>query len=343
MHVLLLKQVHVASYIIMRYSTELVHVGYHAPPMHVFTGGCDKDGKPISVAEVYSVSERSWKPLPPLPRNRAACTKAVVRENKIYLVGGVTDKQVPIPQVDCFDIATQTWGQVQPLPHGVVGPFVALIDDKLYSFAGTDKKGCNQSVVYDFDKGDWLSLPDKPTPCYSCGGYVFERKVYIVGGREGKIPVSAVEMFDLDTHQWEELSALGSVRVFYNIVGIKDEIYVIGGLVPMVGVCKIVERYSIYDNSWSRLKDLGEIRSDGGAGVVGNRVVVVGGLGGANLRGMNTGVAIKYQGKKFRELPPLEKERSSLTSLSFEGKLAVLNGVGEGGVQSMVEVLSVKK
>lgn len=292
---------------------------------------------------MYDFTSRVWSALPSLPRNRAACPKAIVREAKIYLVGGVTDKQKPIAEVDYFDIAKQTWGQIQAMPIGVVGPYIDLIDDKLYSVAGTDKKGCNQSIVFDFDRQEWLPLPKKPTPCYSCGGYVYERKLYLVGGREGKNPVQSLEAFDLDTQQWETLSPMGSVRVFYSVVGIKDEIYVIGGLVPMIGICKVVERYSIHDDMWSRIADLKEIRSDSGYGIVGKRIVVTGGLGGEKLGGMTTGESIPYRGKKFVSLPPLVKERSSLTSLMFDGKLAVMNGVGAEGIQCMVEVLSVKE
>ena len=329
------------KYLIVIISTP-PHLVFTHPLFLLHTGGCEKEGKPINEAEVYNFSDKKWTTLPPMPRNRAACTKAIVRDNKIYLVGGVTDKQATVPEVDCFDIDSKKWSQIAPLPKGVVGPYVALVDDKIYVLAGTDKKGCNQSVAYDFDREVWLALPDKPTPCYSCGGYVHERKVYIVGGRDGKKPVQAMEVFDLDTQQWEELTPMVSVRVFYNVVGFKDEIYVVGGLVPLVGVCKIVEKYSIHDDMWSRVKDMQEIRSDAGYGIVGGRLVVAGGLGGEKLRPMNTSEGFRYQGKRFHSLPPLVKERSSMTSLMFDGRLAVMNGVGEGGVQAIVEVLSKK-
>ncbi len=280
-----------------------------------------------------------------MPRNRAACTKAVVYDNKIYVVGGVTDKQIPVPEVDCFDIGSNKWSEIEPLPKGVVGPYVELVDNKLFVIGGTDKKGCNQSVVYDFDKGVWQPLPQKPTSCYSCGGYLYERRLYVVGGRggkEGKTPVQAVEVFDLDTQEWEVLSPMASVRVFYNIIGVKDEIFVVGGLVPMVGLSKIVEKYSINDDMWSRTKDLPELRSDAGYGVVNNCLIVAGGLGGEKLRPMKTGEALPYQGKKYQKLPLMMKERSSMSSLTFDGCLAVMNGVGTGGVQAVVEVLRKK-
>ena len=306
-------------------------------------------GQPINDAEVFDFASRKWTMIHRMPTKRAASKAAIVREGKIIIVGGVTEKQAALRTVDCYNIGANTWEAFPPLPVGVTGPYVELIDDKIYCIGGTDKKGpkgkisTNQSVVYDFDKRQWLPLPAKPTPCYACGGYFFDRKLFIIGGRDGPEPVQAVEAFDVDTQQWEKCAPMNAVRVFYSVVGIKDEIYVIGGLVPMVGICKVVEKYSIHEDMWARIKDLSEIRSDSAQGIVGNRVVVTGGLGGEKLRAMATGECIGYRGKRFAKLPETSKERSSVTSLNFEGKLAVLNGVGEGGPQKMVEVLSAKK
>ena len=286
--------------------------------------------------------------LPSMPRKRAAPSGAIVHENKIIVIGGLDTKQAPIAAVDCFDIEVRKWGSLPPLPTGVTGAYVKLIDDRIYVIGGTDKQGCNQSVVFDCDRQEWVPLPQKPTACYASGGYLFEKKLYIVGGRDtkdGKVPVQACEAFDLETKQWEELAEMPSIRVFYNVVGHGDEIYVLGGLVPMVGLSKIAERYSIRENKWAPLKDLVELRSDGACGVVGGRVVVAGGLGGTHQQPqtMVTVESFVPGGKCFVRLMQLSKPRSSLTSLEFEGKLAAMNGVGEGGVQGVVEVLRVKE
>ena len=279
-----------------------------------------------------------------MPAKRAASTGAVVRNNKIIVIGGVNDKQVPLAVVDCFNIDTQKWEPFPPLPIGVVGPFVTLIDDMLYVVGGTDKKDCNQSVRFDFDKNEWFPLPPKPNPCYACGGYLFNNKLYIVGGRNGQTPVKACDAFDLETLQWEALAPMPSIRVFYSVMGSMDEIYAIGGLVPMVGICKIVERYSIREDKWTRIKDMTEIRSDCAYGVIGGRMVAAGGLGGENLRAMDTvECLVPNKGKRFMKLPNLSKARSSMTVVVFNGKLAAMNGVGDGGAQNLVEILSVKE
>ena len=247
--------------------------------------------------------------------------------------------------MDVFNIERWEWEEDFPsLPIGVVGPFVQVIEDRIYVIAGTNKKepACNQSVYVDLDEKIWNPLPSKPTTCYACGGYLRKNKIYIVGGRNGQSPVQAVEVYDLETQQWEKLAPMPSIRVFYSVMGVQDEIFALGGLVPMVGICKIAEKYSIKEDKWTRLKDMLDIRSDASYGIIGGRLVMAGGLGGQQLQAMSSVECISPRGKRFHRLPNLSKPRSSMSCVVFEGKLATMNGVGDGGIQKVVEVLSLK-
>ena len=69
----------------------------------------------------------------------------------------------------------------------------------------------------------------------------------------------------------------------------------------------------------------------------------MGGGGGGGGQVMNSVECISPRGKRFHRLPNLSKPRSSTSTLVFEGKLAAINEVGDGGIQKMVEVLSVKQ
>ena len=305
-------------------------------------GGCDKDGVAINVAEVYDFVSKEWSALPEMPTRRAACNAVAVLHDKLVLVGGLNEKQVPQAAIDAYDVEKKQWEQLAPLPIGVVGPYVKLIDDKIYCFAGTDKADANQSVVYDPELNEWQPLPPKHFPCYSCGGYYHEGKVYLIGGRKGQEPVKQCEVFDVKTKEWNDLPSMNSTRVFYNVIGNGNSIYAIGGLIPMVGITNIVERYSIKDNKWSKAGDTAYIRSDSVCGVVGNKVVVAGGLGGENLSAMKEVEMYNPKAKSWERLPDLSQPRSSMTTLFFSGKLAALNGVGDGGIKACVEILSVE-
>lgn len=309
-------------------------------------GGCDVKGKALSVAEVYDFSSKSWHQLPNMPTRRAASTGLVFHEGKMIVVGGVDENQVPIAAVDAFDIHKETWEQLPRLPIGVVGPYVIKVDEKLYVFGGTDKKEANQSVVLDLDRNEWNPLPPMPTRRYACAGYLHKNKVYIVSGRDGSTAVKACEAFDLETQQWEELAPMVSIRVFFNAIGYKDHIYVIGGIVPMVGMSKIVERYSIKENKWIRLNDMSIARSDGSIGIVGDRIVLAGGLGMIDDKpaSMTEVLAFTKRGRHVDKLPSMPTGRTSTSTLLFKGKMAVIGGVGGvgGGPQSVVEILSIK-
>lgn len=303
-------------------------------------GGCDPEGKATNVAEVYNFTTKLWHQLPNMPTCRAACTGMVFHEKKIILIGGLDEKQVPLAAVDVFDIEKETWEQYPPLPKGVVGPYIIKIKDKIYVFGGTDKKDANQSVVFDLDRNEWSPLPKMPTRRYSVGGYLYNNKVYIVGGRDGKNPRPACEAFDLETQQWEKLTDMHSCRVFYNVVGHKDYIYVLGGLVPMVGLSKMVERYSIKEDKWTRLSDLNLPRSDGSVGVVGDKVILAAGLGMVKNEAKVMTDVLAFKGDSMKKIASMPQGRSSPSTTVFDGKLAVIGGVGEGGPKKTVYILS---
>ena len=306
-------------------------------------------GKALNVVEVYTFATKTWHQLPNMPTRRAACTKVIFHENHLVLIGGVDENQKPIAAIDCFNIANETWEQLPPLPVGVTGPFVTKIDNKIYCIGGTDKVGVNQSVVFDWDLKEWKDMPPLKTRRYACGGYVHDKKIYIIGGREVKEPIKTTEVFDLETQQWTELASMLSLRVFYNIMGHKDYIYVVGGFVPMVGLSKIVERYDIKKNEWKRLQDLRVPQSDGSIGVVGDRVVFAAGLGilvGAKQEDGPTALHYAYGlsdgAESFERLPNMRTKRASTSTVLFDDKMAVICGAGQGGPQKIVEILSCK-
>ena len=276
-----------------------------------------------------------------MPTCRVGCTKAVYHENKIILIGGIDENQNPVAAVDCFDTEKETWQQLAPLPVGVTGPYIAHIDDKIYCIAGTDKKDANQSVVYDIDRNEWKNLPPLKYRRYACGGHVYQNKIYIVGGRNVKDPVLYTEVFDIETQQWAELPKMTSVRVFYNIVGHAGFIYVFGGIVPMVGMSKVAEKYNIAKGEWTRMKDINIPVSDGAIGVVGERVVMAAGLS-ANGP-LNITLTVHHSGNGWERLTNMPTSRASTSYLQFDGKLAVIGGVAKGGPQKVVEILSVKE
>jgi len=61
------------------------------------------------MVEVYDFATKKWSSLPDMPTKRAASSGAIIWENKLIVIGGVDEKQVPIAAVDCFNIETRKW------------------------------------------------------------------------------------------------------------------------------------------------------------------------------------------------------------------------------------------
>ena len=107
----------------------------------------------------------------------------------------------------------------------------------------------------------------------------------------------------------------------------------------MVGITKIVEKYSIHKdvgtNQGPAQDSIGQRSQDSWRSNCGHR-----GSGRGEAEGHGDGGVYWLLREEVYEAAGY---RASLSSLNFEGKLALLNGVGDGGPQKMIEVLSVKK
>ena len=71
-------------------------------------------GQPINDAEVFDFASRKWSTIQRMPTKRAASKATIVREGEIIIVGGVTDKQVPLKTVDCYNITAYIWETFPP-------------------------------------------------------------------------------------------------------------------------------------------------------------------------------------------------------------------------------------
>lgn len=54
--------------------------------------------------------------------------------------------------------------------------------------------------------------------------------MWLLGGRQGKLPTAAFEVYDFDLKGWRELPKVPSRRVFVNYVIGEDKIFSLGGL-----------------------------------------------------------------------------------------------------------------
>ena len=149
----------------------------------------------LSDVEVYSISQKYWRTVAPLPIPMNHANAAVV-EGKIYVLGGLAAGRVWVAFPDCYVYSPEAdhWTTLAPMPveqargsaaMGVHGTTVYL-SAGLRSLDGYPN-GLQETVStvtsYDTKSGVWKTLSDLPAPCDHAGAALIDHTMYVLGGR----------------------------------------------------------------------------------------------------------------------------------------------------------------
>lgn len=199
----------------------------------------------------YNPVTDTWNStLTAMPTARAGLAVAVVG-NAIYAIGGRTGTAGPnspgkLAVVERYDIDTDSWTTVAPLPSARSDLAAAVVGGKIYVFGGFTGAGALTGAVdvYDPTKNTWNTSPaDMPTP--RAAFYAVVRNggtVYCIGGWNGVFPFNAaigslVEAYKVSQNSWTTgLPAMPTPRAEAGAIGRGGRIYILGGAQPGFGV-----------------------------------------------------------------------------------------------------------
>lgn len=128
----------------------------------VGAGPCSGPG--LNVAEVYDIATDSWSSItpPPVPVTHAL---ASAKGNKIILMGGCTNANVPVNVVQIYTPNKDSWSVGSPMPTPRASFAVGTLGNTVYAIAGWNGINLNVVEAYDIDKDAWVGpLSPKPTP-----------------------------------------------------------------------------------------------------------------------------------------------------------------------------------
>jgi N-acetylneuraminic acid mutarotase len=274
--------------------------------MYVFAG-LIPFWKPKGLVYEYDPVTDHWTKKNPmaLPSHHVAFTEY---HGKIYAFGGFVYPTsgpaawVPINNAWEYDPAADTWKALAPMPSKRGSPVAAVVGDKIYVIGGvsllpgsaeialgfnTPQASVGTVEEYDPAANAWRERSPMPTPRNHTTAGTVNGKIYVIGGRVGAAFISAatdisvVEEYDPSTDKWSAprsrmptaRSALGSG--VYN-----GRIYVAGGEIQdphMMATFRAVEAYDPPTDSWSIMPSMPVSRHGLAAGVIGNRLILVGG------------------------------------------------------------------
>jgi N-acetylneuraminic acid mutarotase len=165
---------------------------------------------PSNATDVYDPATDSWSKMASIPTAVIGYASAVLN-NKIYIIGGGTATAMvrnATNQVQIFDPKTNQWTNGTPIPIGVCyaracATTGVLAPKRIYVIGGTLKynyqhtspPATDMNQVYNPEAGNWSVASSMPTPRCSSTLVNVNDELYIIGGYDSSIVVSANEKY----------------------------------------------------------------------------------------------------------------------------------------------------
>uniref|UniRef100_A0A672L327 Kelch domain-containing protein 8B n=2 Tax=Sinocyclocheilus grahami TaxID=75366 RepID=A0A672L327_SINGR len=250
---------------------------------------------------------------------------------------------------------TERYGiKVNYVKNNTLSFSLSLSDGKVYALGGMGADTTPQASVrlYEPTKDQWLPHTSMPTPRYGAFSFLRGSKIYVLGGRQGKLPVTAFEAFDLEMKSWTRYPCIPSRRAFSSCAASDRAFFSLGGLqqpgphnfYSRPHFVSTVEEFDCEQGVWlkaTRSCRMREKRADFVAGCLGGRVIAAGGLGNqpSPLASVESYNQLK---RRWEPVAPLPSPRCSCASIQTPNMLFLIGGVSQGP-SNAVEALCLKE
>ncbi len=255
----------------------------------------------LSKVEMYDPETDTWERRTDMPTPRSAVSTSVV-DGKIFAIGGDQAEKIKVPRgyswktkklttVEMYDPATDTWTQKADMPTPRSFLSTSVMDGKIYAIGGMSNSNEQWRLetveVYDPATDTWAKARDI-THARSCTAIsVVNGEIYAIGGRgwsgvqnEPDPYLSSVEVFNLKTNQWQEITEMPTPRTSHTASIVDGKVYVIGGYIQEDKKYKNLGTIEIYDpatDCWTQAPDMLIGRSGHMTEVVDGQIYIFGG------------------------------------------------------------------
>lgn len=244
--------------------TRRAHLALAAVSGRIFAiAGQTPEGTTPAV-EIYNPEEDIWtrgsdKPLP------VAYVSAAVIGTDVYVPGGCDADNIPMRTVEVYDVLTNSWGEVNPLPEPRCAYALATMNETLYLFGGWDGRQYVATVyVYDPQTDGWTEVTPMSTDRGLAAAAPLADRLYVVGGYDGKRELTTCTVYVPEAETWQECVPLAVGRGGLGLITLGGQLYAIGGG-GRTSYLGFNERYNPSGDTWSAVETplVGEWRSPG--------------------------------------------------------------------------------
>ena len=235
----------------------------------------------VCVAQTSGV----WEERAPLPIGLTEVSAAAIGE-RVYVTCGIAASGLRSNLLHIYDSAADAWTLGAPLPidRGADHCNLVATEGSLY-FVGGLRIGqgflTNRTLRYDPAANAWTELSPMPTPRGASGVAAIGRKIYVIGGEGAQTAGVAAEVYDIATDRWSALPPLpGGGRTHLTAQAVGGRLYAVGGRrggldTVEAGVFELIPEAG----TWASKAPMPTPRGGAASGILGGRIVVLGGEG----------------------------------------------------------------
>jgi N-acetylneuraminic acid mutarotase len=215
-------------------------------------------------------------------------------------------------------VHAQKWSRAAAFPEASEELYGIAAGGKLHVFGGLAPGWTPKGLVYEYDPGTdtWTKKKNMPLPSHHLALAEVKGKIYVFGGfvkpEKGPtawVPIDNVWEYDPGADSWKPLAPVPTKRGAANAVVHGGKVYVIGGAglhpgskEPAVHPARphrslgTNEAYNPATNTWETKQSMPTARNHAAAGMVNNKIYVIGGRIGAAFitRASNIGIVEEY-------------------------------------------------
>jgi N-acetylneuraminic acid mutarotase len=210
-----------------------------------------------------------------MPTGRADFGIAAL-DGKIYVLGGINDKEEPLSTVEVYNPANNDWTSKMSMLIPRSGFATAVYGGKIYVFGGNISSGfVGNAEVYDPESNSWATVASMPTPRAYLSANVVGDKIYLIGGEKYSstspyhVETGINECYDPVTDTWTTRTALPTGVYSFGSAVADNKIYIIGGAkqdhsssLTLVGNNQV---YNPESDNWSILQSVPQTTVHGAA------------------------------------------------------------------------------
>lgn len=207
--------------------------------------------------------------------------------------------------------------------------------------SGKAKEHSSTVEVYDCHTQEWTELPSLPVEVTACSACQVPGvpALVVVGGYGKWRALNTIQLFDWVKKEWQLLQPMRKRRWGSVSVPTDHGVIVVGGC-DQGSVLRSMELYSFKRKEWFTLPPMQQARCNFGGAVIGKKLFLAGGGTGFYFNSA-TDTAEYFDGEtgKWSYIAAMRHKRYGCTAIQWQGKLVVIGGCDEHGVDiSAVEV-----